>query len=95
MPAGASVVDHLSDDPWGDVRRFRKYVYDPIETGAPQADGLTATYRLCVSSGELPLLRHVVQALGEGFAGGVPWVSLSKEERGRLKAVADRLEIAR
>jgi hypothetical protein len=86
LPRGAAVIDHLGDEPWGELEELRRRVYRPLEGSPPPDDGEAVT----VSGPDVSPVRSVLDGLAEGYAGGTPWAPLTDDER----AAAERLVAA-
>lgn len=82
LEEGARIVDHLPDEPWGDLDEFRRLVYEPLrtlESSTPSVGPQARTIEL--GSQDARHVFNVLEGLAEGWSGGVPWVALSPAER--------------
>ena len=89
---GASVIDHVGADPWGDLAEFRRCVYDPLHgnrTAPLTEEGLA---KVTVPASDVEPLRAVVDGLSESYSGGVPWVTLDERERSAVNELIAALD---
>lgn len=75
---GARVVDHLPDEPWGNLDQFRREVYEPLKASAATE---TRVGNLILAPQDAGRVFGVLEGLAEGWSGGVPWVPLTSAEK--------------
>ena len=86
-----AVVEHLPDNPWGDMAEFRDSIYGPLEHARSSRVLDDPAERLVLDPHEVPPLFSVLERLAESFSGGVPWVALTAEERDTVTWVLRQL----
>ncbi len=87
----AYVVEHLPDDPWGDMAEFRDSIYVPLEHARSSRALEDPAERLILDAHEARPLFSVLEGLAESFSGGVPWVALTAEARDTVTWVLRQL----
>ena len=86
----ARIVDHLPDQPYGDIDEFRRSVYEPLRDRRSVTAGQGDNFNLDLRDADLVF--DVIKGISEGWAGGTPWKAMSSAER---SAVDHFLEILR
>jgi hypothetical protein len=75
----AKIIDHLPDEPYGDLDEFRRSVYEPLRDGrsvtAGDGDNFSFDHQ------DVGPVFDVIRGISEGWAGGTPWKVMSSAER--------------
>ena len=79
MPSDADVVDHLPNDPWGDLERFADQVYRPLVDG--RRSDAPGPIQVELSELEWVATAHAIDAISHSFSEGVPFLDLDRDYR--------------
>ena len=79
----ARIVDHLPDEPYGNLDEFRVSVYEPLRDTRSVTSGPGRNYTF--ASSDARLVFNVLEGLSEGWTGGTPWKALNPAERSALE----------
>jgi hypothetical protein len=80
----ARIVDHLPDEPYGDLDEFRRSVYEPLRDRRSVTAGHGDNFSLDLRDADLVF--DVIKGMDDGWVGGTPWKAMSLAER----SVVDR-----
>lgn len=85
----ARIVDHLPDEPYGDLDEFRRSVYEPLRDGRSVTAGPGDNFSLDLQ--DAGLIFDVVEGISDGWAGGTPWKAMSSAERSAVDRFLETL----
>jgi hypothetical protein len=75
----ARVVDHLTDEPYGDLAEFQRSVYEPLRDKRSVTSGHGENFSLDFE--DVGPVFDVIKGISEGWVGGTPWKAMSSAER--------------
>jgi hypothetical protein len=85
----ARIVDHLPDEPYGDLDEFRRSVYEPLRDRRSATTGQGDNFSLDLRDADL--IFDVIKGMSEGWAGGTPWKAMSPAERSAVDRFLETL----
>jgi hypothetical protein len=75
----ARIIDHYSDDLYGDLNEFQRSVYVPLRDNRSVAEGPGDTFTLTIKDARL--IFDVLKGIDDGWVGGTPWKAMNPAER--------------
>ena len=85
----ARIVDHLPDEPYGDLDEFRRQVYDPLRLKQSVAGGRGENFSVDLQ--DVDLIFDVMKGMDDGWVGGTPWKAMSPAEREAVDRFLEKL----
>lgn len=85
----ARVVDHLPDEPYGDLDEFRRSVYEPLRNRQSVTAGQGDNFSLDLRDADLVF--DVIKGIDDGWVGGTPWKAMSLAERSAVDRLLETL----
>jgi hypothetical protein len=89
----ARIIDHYSDDLYGDLDEFRRSVYVPLRDNRSVTEGPGDNF--CLTIKDARLIFDVLKGIDDGWVGGTPWKAMNPAERSAvdrfLEALSDGL----
>ena len=85
----ARIVDHLSDEAYGDLDEFRRSVYEPLRDSRSVTAGPGDNFSLDLQ--DAGLIFDVVKGISDGWVGGTPWKAMSSAERSAVDRFLETL----
>lgn len=89
LEGDARIVDHLPDQPWGDLDAFRRSVYEPLRDRRSVTVGQGDNFSLDIR--DVGLVFDLIKGIDEGWAGGTPWKAMSLAERSAVDRFLETL----
>jgi hypothetical protein len=85
----ARIVDHLPDEPYGDLDEFRRTVYEPLRDKRSVTEGHGENFSLDLE--DVDLILDVLKGMDDGWTGGTPWKAMNPTERAAVDRFLETL----
>jgi hypothetical protein len=85
----ARIIDHYSDDLYGELNEFRRLVYVPLRDNRSVTQGPGDKFGLTIADARL--IFDVLKGIDDGWVGGTPWKAMNPAERSAVDRILEAL----